>query len=250
MTNATLYNKNMEKEELLKLLNTTINVYADESSHTNDGSTTMVLGATWMDSDMAQLLSGKTKLIKMRHDISTHREIKWTKVSNQKLDYYKELVDLFIDTDGLNFRAVVVDKTRLDHERFGQTSDDFYYKMQYYLIRNIAEKCLGKIKIYLDYKDTWSGKRCHKLAEYLSSTNKLHSQAISAQPVRSHEAVAIQLADLISGAVMYANKERSEGDSTAKLDLVRYIEQKTGQSLKKETPYSVEKFNLFFWEPR
>jgi len=240
----------MEKEDILRLLNTTVNVYADETSHTNDGSTTMVLGATWADSDTAKTLFGRIKLIKMRHNISLHREIKWTKVSSKKIDYYKELIDLFLNIDGLNFRAVIVDKTKLDHERFYQTSEDFYYKMQYYLIRNIAERCLGKIKIYLDYKDTWSGKRCNKLADYLSNTTKLHAQGISAQPIRSYESVTIQLADLISGAVMYANKERKDGDSAAKIELVRHIEERTGQSLKKETPYSVEKFNLFFWEPR
>ncbi len=240
----------MDKKDLTKLLNGVTNVYADESSHTNDGSTTMVLGATWMDTETAASLSDRIKLIKLRHDISIYREIKWTKVSQNKLDYYKELIDIFFSTDGLNFRAVIVDKTKLDHTRFSQTSEDFYYKMQYYLIRNIAEKCLGKIKIYLDYKDSWSGKRCHKLAEYLSHTTNLHTQGIAAQPVRSHESVAIQLADLIAGAVMYANKDRTDLDSKAKLELVRYIEERTGQSLGSETPYSVEKFNLFFWEPR
>lgn len=240
----------METKDLAKLLNGITNVYADESSHTNDGSTTMVLGATWMDAEVTASLSDRVKLIKIRHDISTYREIKWTKVSQNKLDYYKELIDIFLNTDGLNFRAVIVDKTKLDHERFGQTSEDFYYKMQYYLIRNIAAKRLGKIKIYLDYKDSWSGKRCHRLADYLSHTANLRSQGISAQPVRSHESVAIQLADLISGAVMYANKDRTATDSAAKLELVQYIEKRTGQSLESETPYSVEKFNLFFWEPR
>jgi len=88
------------------------------------------------------------------------------------------------------------------------------------------------------------------LAEYLSHTTNLHTQGIAAQPVRSHESVAIQLADLIAGAVMYANKDRTDLDSKAKLELVRYIEERTGQSLGSETPYSVEKFNLFFWEPR
>lgn len=240
----------MEKEAIVRLLNTATNVYADESSHTNDGSITMVLGATWMDSDIAKSLLGRVKLIKARHEISPRREIKWTKVSNNKLDYYKELVDLFLTTDGINFRAVIVDKTKLDHERFNQTSEDFYYKLQYYLIRNIAAMRLGKIRIYLDYKDTWSGKRCHKLADYLSNTTRIHANGISAQPVRSYESVAIQLADLLSGAVMYANKERKDGDSVAKIELVRYIAERIGQSLDKETPYSVEKFNLFFWEPR
>jgi len=240
----------MDKDEIIRLLKSTTNVYADESSHMDDGSTFMVLGAIWMDSETTTDFTARVKEIKVRHEIPLFREIKWTKVSQAKLDYYKELVDLFTSYAGVNYRAVIADKTKLDHERFGHTRDDFYYIMQYYLIRNIAEKCLGKIKIYLDYKDTWSGPRCHKLADYLNHTAKIKTQGILAQPIRSYESAALQLADLISGALMYANKERSEEDSSAKLSLVEYIESKLQINLKQSTQPSDEKFNIFFWEAR
>jgi hypothetical protein len=240
----------MEKEELIRLFETTVNIYTDESSHMDDGSTTMVLGATWMSAELAKELADKVKLIKVRNEIPVRREIKWTKVGANKLDYYKELIDLFVSTVGINFRAVVVDKSKLDHDRFNHTRDDFYYIMQYYLVRNIIEKCLGKTRIYLDYKDTWSGKRSQELSKYLSNTGKLIGKDISAQPIRSHESIALQLADLMSGAVMYANKERDDGSSVAKLELVRHIESRIGQKLNQETPYAVEKFNLFIWKSR
>lgn len=235
---------------MIRLLKSTVNVYADESSHMDDGTVFMVLGSIWMDSGLTSDFTSKVKDIKNRHNISKFREIKWTKVSQAKIDYYKELIDLFASYSGVNYRAVVADKTKLDHERFGHTSDDFYYIMQYYLIRNIAEKCFGSMKIYLDYKDTWSGVRCHKLADYLNNTKKVISQGVVAQPVRSHESSALQLADLISGAIMYANKNRSDSDSMAKLELVDYIKQKIGVDLVSSTSLSVEKFNIFFWEAR
>lgn len=240
----------MDKVEMIRLLKSTVNVYADESSHMDDGTVFMVLGAIWMDSELTSDFTSKVKDIKTRHNISKFREIKWTKVSQAKIDYYKELIDLFVSYPGVNYRAVVADKTKLDHERFGYTRDDFYYIMQYYLIRNIAEKCFGSMKIYLDYKDTWSGVRCHKLADYLNNTKKVISQGVVAQPVRSHESFALQLADLISGAIMYANKNRSDGDSMAKLELVNYIKQKIEVDLASSTSSSAEKFNIFFWEAR
>lgn len=240
----------MDKAEMIRLLKSTINVYADESNHMDDGTVFMVLGAIWMDSELNSEFSTKVREIKARHGISKFREIKWTKVSGSKIDYYKELIDLFMSYPGINYRAVVTDKTKLDHERFGHTRDDFYYIMQYYLIRNIAEKCFGSIKIYLDYKDTWSGIKCHKLADYLNNTRNIRSQGIIAQPVRSHESSALQLADLISGAIMYANKNRSDSDSVAKLELVDYIKQKVGVDLVGSTSSSAEKFNIFFWEAR
>lgn len=240
----------MEKSDIIKLLNSTTNVYADESCHMDDGSNFMVIGAVWMDSELVRSFAQKIKEIKTKHNIPFFREIKWTKVSSAKLSYYRELVDLFACFSGVNYRAVVANKTKLDHERYGHTRDDFYYIMQYYLVRNIAEKCLGKIKIYLDYKDTWSGVRCHGLAEYLNNTGKIKSQGIVAQPIRSYESAALQLADLISGALMYANKDRTDKDSSAKLDLVRYIESKLKINLKQSTQPSEEKFNMFFWEAR
>lgn len=226
------------------------NIYSDESSHIYDGSSIMSLGAIWSSPDTAKWLSENIKLVKIRHDIKPRREIKWTKVSQKKVDYYKDLIDLFINNDDLHFRAVIVDKTSLDHEKFGQSKDDFYYKMQYYLIRNIADKRVGSFKLYLDYKDTWSNKRCQDLSKYLENTGILKCCHFSAQPIRSHEVSALQITDLITGAVMYANKPRTDNDSLAKLDLVRYIEEKVGQKLTIETPYSLEKFNLFFWESR
>ncbi|MFZ2545267.1 MAG: hypothetical protein WAW80_04785 [Candidatus Saccharimonadales bacterium] len=70
-------------------------VYIDESSHINDGSGTMLLGAIWSDPQAIKQFSESIKLIKLRHDISPRREIKWTKVSQKKLEYYKELLNLY-----------------------------------------------------------------------------------------------------------------------------------------------------------
>lgn len=226
------------------------NIYIDESSHINDGVGTMLLGAIWSDPQTIKQFSEGIKLIKLRHDISPRREIKWTKVSQKKLDYYKELFNLFWSNDSINFRAVVVDKSILDHEKFDQTPDDFYYKMQYYLVRNIAEKRTGPFHLYLDFKDTWSNSRCQDLTKYLKNTRPLAQKDFSAQAVRSHEVTALQVADLVTGAVMYANKPRTDNDSKAKLELVSHIEEKVGQKLKEESPYGIEKFNIFLWEPR
>lgn len=231
-------------------MGTPTNIYSDESSHINDGSSFMLLGAIWTDPDSVKKLAASIKLAKIRNEISARREIKWTKVSSKKIQYYKELIDVFVESDTLNYRAVVVNKTTLDHEKYNHTHDDFYYKMQYLLVRNIAEKRSGPFRIFLDYKDAWSNIRCNRLSEYLKNTSTLASREFSAQPIRSHEVSALQIADLLTGAVMYANKPRTTEDSPAKLELVRYIEERIGQKLTIETPYEVEKFNIFMWESR
>ena len=223
-----------------------VNIYSDESSHTDNGDGLMLLGAIWTNPESAKLLSAQVKLVKLKHNISIRREIKWTKVSPSKIDYYKDLLDLFIDNDQINYRSVIVDKTRLDHEAHNHTHEEFYYILQYNLIRNIASKRVCHFKIYLDYKDSWSNYRCQELVRVLSNTGNLTGK-FGAQAVRSHEVTAIQLADLITGIVSYANKPIEQQKSTAKIELVNYLQDKIGQKLNITTPYNVEKFNLFFW---
>lgn len=225
-------------------------VYIDESRHVGGNDGKMLLGALWLDNTQLPTLADTVRLIKKKHEIAPHREIKWTKVSISKLGYYKDLLRLFAELDHVNYRAVVIDKEKIDYETYGKTQDDFYYTMQYLLVRNIAEKRLGEVRLFLDYKDAWSGKQSHKLAKYLNNTGSLHNKSLTAQPLRSHEVIGLQLADLITGAVMYANKPKNEQKSQAKLELIALIEELVGQSLTQSTPYSIEKFNLFFWEPR
>jgi hypothetical protein len=65
-------------------------------------------------------------------------EVKWTKISSAKLDFYLNLVDYFFDDDDLHFRCVLIDKNLLNHGNFGQTHDDWYYKMLFTMLEPIT----------------------------------------------------------------------------------------------------------------
>lgn len=237
-------------EDIEKLLSAT-NVYIDESGHTDDpNSNNMVLGALWVSITQLPLLTDAVRTIKKKHEIAPHREIKWTKVSRAKIEYYKDIIDAFVGIEQVNYRAIIIDKTKVDYEAHGKTRDDFYYTMQYLLVRTIAEKRFGDVRLFLDYKDAWSGKQTTKLAKYLNNTGSLHNKSLSAQPLRSHEVTGLQVADLLTGAVMYANKPEQSQDSSAKKELIEYIEDRVGQSLCAGTAYGAEKVNLLFWRPR
>ena len=69
------------------------------------------------------------------------------------------------------------------------------------------------------------------------------------QFVRSHESSFLQLADVLMGAINYnLRMERGdiEGKVVAKRKIVEHINNHTSISLKRTSPLSAKKFNLFF----
>ncbi|MBW2557417.1 MAG: DUF3800 domain-containing protein [Deltaproteobacteria bacterium] len=227
-----------------------INIYCDESCHLpNDGQKSMVLGALWCFKKKAHAHNQAIAKLKAKHHLSPFFEIKWTKVSAGKLNFYRELIDYFSDKPALGFRAwVISDKSVLNHPEFKQTHDDWYYKMYFYLLRNLISRG-REHHIYLDIKDTRSRKKLSKLHDVLSNANYDFAKEIitKIQHVHSHDIGLMQLADLLIGAVSY--HERGLTGNAAKENIVRLIKQRTGLSLKKNTLPSEKKFNLCIWHP-
>jgi len=149
----------------------------------------------------------------------------------------------------MGFRAwVIPDKSILSHEKYEQTHDDWYYKMYFYLLRNLISTD-RKYHIYLDIKDTRSRMKLRKLWEVLSNANYDFSRKIieRIQHVHSHDIGLMQLADVLIGAVSY--HARGLSGSTAKNTLVQLVKDRTGLSLTQNTLPTVRKFNLCIWRP-
>jgi hypothetical protein len=226
------------------------NVYLDESCHLeNDSVNVMMLGAVWCPLDKTREISVRIRDIQKQHGLSEHLEIKWTNVAPAKADFYRAVLDYFLDDDDLRFRGVVIpDKSILDHAKFDQTHDDWYYKMCFTLLEPIIVPT-KQYSIYLDIKDTRSELKRKKLEEVLRSTNYDVTKKVirRVQQIRSHESKLLQLADLVMGAVTYANRERNQSD--AKLSMVARLRERTGFSLTRSTWLREPKFNLLVWEP-
>lgn len=227
------------------------NVYLDESCHLeNDSANVMMLGAAWCPLHKSREIAIRIRDIQKQHGLSDDFEIKWTKVSPAKEAFYQAILDYFLDDDDLRFRGVVIpDKTKLDHEKYGQSHDDWYYKMCFTLLETIIVP-KKQYSIYLDIKDTRSEQKRRKLEEVLRSANYDGSGNIvkKVQQIRSHESKVMQLADLIMGVVTYAN--RGLETSSAKLALVNRLRQRTGLSLTRSTWLREPKLNLLVWESR
>lgn len=227
------------------------NIYLDESCHLeHDRIPVMTMGAVWCPADKAREVSLRIRDIRRQHELAEQFEIKWTKVSPAKFGFYQAVLDYFFDDDDLHFRGVVIpDKTVLDHAAFAQTHDDWYYKMCFRLLEQIIDPT-QHYAVYLDIKDTRSERKRNGLERVLRNANYDGSGDIirRVQQIRSHESVLLQLADLLIGAVSYANR-RQDG-SGAKSALVQRLRQRTGFSLARSTWLREPKFNLLCWQSR
>lgn len=224
------------------------NIYCDESNHLEfDKASVMVLGSVYVPKEKAIAINARIKEIKQKHKIKPDTEIKWVKVSPNKLPFYLDIVDYFFDTDDLHFRAVVVDKSLLNHKKFNQTHDQFYYKIYFELLSKILDP-QNNYSIYLDIKDTRGREKTAKLKEVLcNSMYDFDGKIIkSIQQVRSHEIQILQLADLLIGAMQFLNNTKVK--SEAKKAVVERMKQRSGYDLKKSTLLREPKTNIFYWK--
>jgi hypothetical protein len=211
----------------------------------------MVIGGIICPEDQRKHIYKDIKGMKIKHNIKPYTEIKWTKVSKSKQDFYYDLINYFFDNANLGFRAIFLDKTKLDHEKFNQTPDEFYYKMYYLMVKGVFE-ANTQYNIYLDIKDTLGYKKvqqlkeiCNKLRHRKGYSNELVKKI---QEVRSHEVELIQLSDLLIGAVGYVNRGIVTNDT--KLKIIEQIKSRSGYNLKVSTFLKENKFNLFNWNPQ
>ena len=233
----------------------TYNVYCDESCHLeNDRINVMVLGAVWCPKEKLQKINERIKLIKQSHGVQATSELKWTKVAPVKEHLYLELINYFFDDEDLHFRCLIIpDKAQLDHSRFNQTHDEWYYKMYFDLLKVIFNP-KDNYEVYIDIKDTNSYKKSQELYKVCCNTIYDFSGNIikKIQPIRSNEVQIMQIVDIFIGAVAYQNRCFPDDfiKSKAKLTLIDNIKRRSGYYLTKSTLYKEDKFNIFVWDAR
>jgi hypothetical protein len=214
----------------------------------NDHIKAMSLGAIWCERSAVRRIAEQIRQLKLAHGLSRQFEIKWTKVSPAKLDFYTAVVDLFFNRPELHFRGVVIpDKSLLNHAQFAQDHDAFYYKMFFTLLKIVFVPS-QQYAVYLDIKDTRSQQMVQGLHDCLCNSQfDFDRESIQRiQQIRSHESELLQVADLLIGALSYLH--RGLTTSPAKQALIEQIKRLSGYSLERNTLYREEKFNLLVWQ--
>jgi hypothetical protein len=219
-----------------------------------DGINVMVLGAVWCPRDSVKKINERIRQIKARNGVSKTAEMKWTKISPSGVQLYADIVNYFFDEADLRFRGLVIpDKAQLDHARFCQTHDLWYYKMYFEMLKAVLSPN-DSYEIYIDIKDTHSNRKAQKLREVCC--NSMYDFAIRTikkmQPIRSDEVQIMQIVDVLIGALGYNNRNFKAGHrkSDAKLNIIKLIKKRSGYSMDKSTLLREDKLNLFFWDAR
>lgn len=224
------------------------NIYCDESCHLeHDHQKAMVIGAVWCPFDQRKEIATRIREIKKKHGLSQDFEVKWTKVSPAKKEFYLDLIDYFFDDDDLHFRALVVpDKSILNHEAFKQTHDEWYYKIYFDMLKIIINPA-SRYNIYLDIKDTLGGKKVEKLHEVICNSLYDFSRQIveKVQIVESKHVEQLQLTDLLIGSLSYLHRGLS--GNSGKEALIERMKERSHYSLIRNTLPQEKKVNILVW---
>lgn len=208
----------------------------------------MALGALCCDAGEVEAVISKIKKLRLLHNYQN--EIKWTKLIRKQLPFYKELIDLFIESPSLRFKATIVqNKSNLDHEQYNEGSHGtFYYKMFFFTLKSFLQQGQS-YRIYMDYMDTHGATKSAVLSDVLNS--KMHgSIRLGVHINRSHESQLIQFCDLLIGAIGYKNRSDIRKESVIKNEIISHIEARLGRALNYGTPPWEEKLNIFMFSPR
>ena len=226
------------------------NVYCDESCHlVSNDSKYMLIGAVYCPKNKVKKVNEYIEHLKENYNISNKIELKWNKIDKKTEQLYLDIINYFFHNDDLKFRVIVIDKTKLDHEKYNQTENEFYHKTYYEMLKYIIIPG-NSYNIYPDIKDTNSYYYHQVMLDYLrikmQDTNKKTIKKV--QPIRSYEAPILQINDILIGALSYHYRNLSK--NSVKLNIINEIKKLYQNDFDTSSYYSNTKFNIFIWRSR
>lgn len=223
------------------------NIYCDETRVENLDSQFMVIGALLVPRAQVDAVKEELKNLCKQYEFS--QEIKWNKVGNKYETFYKNIVDYFFQNESLQFRCIIVDKSKVKYDIYHENDKELaFFKFYYLLLRDILDDN-SQYFIFLDKKPTRDKNRARALNAFLDSHLLIHreqSQIKHFQAYNSLENLLIQLSDFLTGLFGYSNNTRVVSQ---KGEITSYFQSKAGIVLNKTTRKSATKINILKWIP-
>lgn len=216
-------------------------IYCDESGQElfktrKDGDNFALIGGIWVRAECRAEIKMAIRELRQEHGI--HGEAKWNRVSERALAFYKELVDLFFESE-LRFRVMVVRSDELDLKLHESDEELMFYKFYYFMLRVWIDDLCG-YRVFTDVRTTRVRGRLKTLKRTLERSNL--TSTVQVQSLPSSESPLMQLADVFTGAV--GSKFHKRTESKPKLMLVEHIEKRLGRAIAPTGPFE-QKFNVY-----
>ncbi len=200
----------------------------------------LMIGSLWIEEALRDDFKEKIKELRVKHNC--WGEIKWTKVSVSKENFYFELVDLFFSFGmQARFRAIGIDPKQVNWAMHGNDRELGFYKFYYFLLKQWLHD-FNEYSIYCDSKVNRDLSRLNKLQEILENAT-WNANIKNVQALPSNEVVLIQLADLFLGATS-AKLNNTLQTNQAKKNVINHIEKHLGRQIQ-ATTMSEQKWNVF-----
>jgi hypothetical protein len=223
-----------------------IEIYCDESrpelltGNQPSSSQFSLLGSLWIPADNREIIKQNIKALRSEHGV--WGELKWTKVTNAKLAFYKALVDMFFDQANLSFRAIAINSSNLDIKLHHNNDPELGYFKFYYQLLSHRLSAGDEYSIFLDHRKNRLPNRLHKLKLVLSRS-KPQATVNNLQAIPSRESDLLQLCDILLGLTQSRLNSSNRG-SVAKKELLSLAESRLGHVIQ-PTHVSESKFNVF-----
>lgn len=208
-------------------------IYCDES-HTEHRF--MVFGGIVIPSRDLEKFDALVNAWRVKNNMTA--ELKWTKLTDQRFDMYRSLIDLFFskassNRDGFHFKAAVYDMSQVNYRRqFGGNKElGFYNFYRFFLLHKFGQYAKTeqhKLYIFVDERSTK-----YRLSHLRKSLNdgirkKLGHPidvVFSVAPLDSKKSNLMQIADVLMGAVGWTVNGKL-GSRRARSALVDHIVKK------------------------
>lgn len=204
----------------------------------------LVIGSLWLPEERRHEFKQALHALRGHHHVGA--ESKWRKVSPSRLLFYRECVDWFFAAGAdLRFRAIVVDRTKIDLVKFHEGDAELgFYKFYYQLLLHWTRDC-NLYRIFCDYKSNRLPSRLKTLELCLNHANLASDLVV--QATKSDESVLLQFCDVLIG-ITQARFNQPQHLGSAKTELLAHLERHLGHAVK-ATPLSEQKFNVFEIRP-
>lgn len=162
-------------------------VYCDEAhpdlfTSTAPKAQHLMIGSLWLPADLRSDIKTKIKTIREKHN--AWGEIKWTKISPSKLEFYLDLVDLFVGYGNmLRFRCIAVDQQSVDMQFHGGDNELGFYKFYYQVLHHWIYD-FNNYHIFCDQKSNRETNRFSELRRVLDNANlSANVKCVQALPI-------------------------------------------------------------------